>query len=225
MIKAIIFDFDGVIFDSEPVHWQAFNTVLEPLGFQIPYDEYLYKYVGLSDKEMFPKILTDYGLSGRIDIATLIQHKIQAYEKILMTAKNLNCIEGLIPFLNASQAFISHFAICSGSTRKELEAALAALKGGALRSYFEFILSSEDVAQGKPSPEGYLKTARQLKVDPQECLVIEDTRNGIRAAKNAKMKVIGLATTIEAEKLLEADYVVTTFDQINLSRFLPKVLI
>ena len=215
-IKAIIFDFDGVIFNSEPLHWEACNAVFKQIGFTFTYNYYLEKYVGLSDIEMFPRILTEYGYNYHIDeIKRLMDSKIKAYENIIRASSDLMGIQGLPQFLATANKIISSFAICSGSTRSELEITLSKLERGSLKNYFDLIITSEDVREGKPSPEGYLKVAETLGVSPESCLVIEDTKNGIFAARNANMKVIGLTTTHKMETLIDADFIIDGYDQIN----------
>lgn len=217
-IKAILFDFDGVIFNSEPIHWEACNAIFNQIGFTVPYSQYLKKYVGLTDVEMFPLILIENGYQyQRDEIKNLIAQKIKAYENIIKSSTHLKSIPGLSEFLRFSHKTIPQLAICSGSTRFEIETTLSNLEKGSLKKYFDLIITSEDVTQGKPSPEGYLKTAHQLNVPPENCLVIEDTKNGILAAKNANMKVIGLATThsIETlEKLAMADLAVSDYEKL-----------
>lgn len=215
MIKSIIFDFDGVLFDSEPIHWRACNLVFQKLNFTIPYDEYLKKYVGLSDIEMFPLIFAAQGYKYGIDeIKNYISEKIAAYNQIINSQENISCVEGLLEFLRHATKFIDKFAICSGSTRQEINTALAKLELGVLQQYFPIIITAEDVMKGKPSPEGYLKAAKNLGVAPENCLVIEDTPNGIKAAKSANMKVVALTTTHEEKKLADADFVAGSYKDI-----------
>lgn len=213
--KAIIFDFDGVIFDSEPIHFQACNQVFVNLGFTLPYDFYLEHYVGLADAEMFPLILDHYRCSyTQEEVKAMIAQKIKAYEEILHKAEDLSAVKGLLPFLEKHHRHLA-FAICSASTRKELASALAKLEQGQVGKYFEIITPSEEVSLAKPSPEGYLKTAAKLQVNPQDCLVIEDTQKGILAAKNAGMQVIGLTTTQSRNKLALADQIAANFEELS----------
>lgn len=164
---------------------------------------------------MFPLILAENGCqSQHHEIKNLISQKIKTYEKIITSSSNLKSIHGLSDFLAFSHKVIPQFAICSGSTRTELETTLSNLEKGSLKKYFDLIITSEDVSQGKPSPEGYLKTAHTLNISPENCLVIEDTKNGILAAKRANMKVIGLATTHEVESLADADFIVNNYEKL-----------
>lgn len=219
-IKAIIFDFDGVIFNSEPIHWEAYQIIFQQIGFDFPYSEYLTKYVGVADVEMFPLIFADKGLTyQQHEIKHFIGEKIKVYERIIHSAPELKSIQGLSQFLADSKKIISQFAICSGSSRTELETTLSKLENGSLKTYFNFITTSEDVSANKPSPEGYLKTAAKLNIPPEQCLVIEDTNVGIKAAKAANMKVVGIATTNKIESLLGADLVVDSYEKIAFAQY------
>lgn len=109
---------------------------------------------------------------------------------------------------------IPKLAICSGSTRNEIMAVLTKFKQGELQTYFDTIVTSEDIQQGKPSPEGYLLTAKRLNVSPNQCLVIEDTSHGIEAAKLAGMHVIALLTSYKKDQLLHADKIISHFNQL-----------
>lgn len=218
MLEAIIFDFDGVLIDSEPLHFQACNEVFKTLEFTLDYTEYLQKYIGMADKEMFPKIFTAKQMhKSALEIQELIDLKTCAFAEIINDNINLSGISGIHDFINNAADIINKFAICSGATRKEIDCALTKIENGNLKKYFTTIISSDDVKSGKPSPEGYLKAAEKLNIAPEKCLVIEDTPIGIQAAKAANMFVIGLLTSYSKESLSQADLVVTDFTQLNLT--------
>ncbi|WP_131782718.1 HAD family hydrolase [Legionella gresilensis] len=215
MIAAIIFDFDGVILDSEPLHYKACCQVLAPLGLALSYDDYQENYLGLSDKDMFPQFMHDrhYSISAE-EIAALINKKVSAYEKIISHCSNLPIIEGFPEFLIKMATQVKKLAICSGSTKNEINSALAKIAQGKLQTYFDTIITSEDVSHGKPSPEGYLLTAQRLNIIPENCLVIEDTPFGIQAAKAAGMQVIGLLTSCKNAYDLKTNKTVSNFNQL-----------
>lgn len=215
MFQAVIFDFDGVILDSEPLHYKACIPVFKSLGLELNYDEYVEKYLGLSDKEMFPKFFSERGCSYSPDkIKVLISEKTARYQEIIEQCDDLPMIDSVDQYIVHVSKKISKIAICSGSTRKEIMAVLAKLKQGGLQPYFNTIVTSEDVQRGKPSPEGYLLTAERLNVPPEQCLVIEDTPHGIDAAKDAGMYVIGLLTSYTKSQLQHADKIITHFSQL-----------
>lgn len=214
--EAIIFDFDGVLFDSEKIHLHACNQVFKDLGFTIPEDEYFQAYVGLSDNEIFDLILKNKNIQLSSDqVIALRKRKIIAYKDYVTSHVSLDGVSGVKEFLKIHARIIDHFAICSGATREEIEATLIKLEQGKLRAHFKHIVSIDDIRLGKPSPEGYLLAANRLNVLPQYCLAIEDTPIGIAAAKSAGMTVIGITTTHEKAVLKNADFVANSYHEIN----------
>mgnify|MGYP003574911461 CR=1 FL=1 len=212
--KAIIFDFDGVLFDSEKFHLQACNEVFKSLGFNIPEHEYFQHYVGLSDREMFPLILNIKKIEIKHDpLKILINKKIETYKKIIDGKKTLAGFLNVKTFINKYFKRIEHFAICSGSTKIELETVLNKLEGGQLKKFFNPIITSENVSIGKPSPEGYLLTAKQLGLLPEHCLAIEDTQKGASAAKTAGMRVAALS--ISNSNYKNVDLIAKSYDEID----------
>jgi beta-phosphoglucomutase len=223
MFEAIIFDFDGVILDSEPIHFKACVDTLHQIGHQLTYDEYTTHYIGLADKEMFPKIFNNKCVDlSLIEINSLIKTKIDRYVEVISN-QHLPIITGLEKFLAAAHSTLGSLAICSGSTRKEIMATLNNKHTFLRESFFKTIITSEDVEAGKPSPEGYLLTAARLGVNPEKCLVIEDSPYGIAAAKSAGMKVIGLRTTHDEVELRQADRVVNNYEDLLLSSLIGGI--
>lgn len=215
MFEAVIFDFDGVILDSEPIHYDACCSVLGVLGIELSYPEFMAHYLGLADKDMFPKLLHDKGFNFSADeIKQLIQQKEKAYTHTIGSREYLPLIADFEQFIFKIAAKVKKIAICSGSSRNEIDAVLSKVRQGKLQAYFNTIVTAEDVGVGKPSPEGYLLTAKRLQVLPSRCLVIEDTLHGVKAAKAAGMQVIGLLTTYERQEFLIADRVVSGFRQL-----------
>jgi len=212
--KAIIFDFDGVLFDSERIHNQACNGVFHTLGFNISEEEYFQCYVGLSDNEMFPLILNGKNIAcDTVKIPVLIEQKINAYRAIINNRKSLDGFLNVKDFVYAYSKQVDYLAICSGSTRVEVETTLNKLENGTLRNFFSQIITSEDVCNGKPSPEGYLLTAQRLKILPQDCLVIEDTQRGATAAKLAGMSVVALS--INKADFENVDLIASNYEEID----------
>lgn len=202
MIKAVIFDFDGVIIDSEPLHYEACLEVFASIGIKLSYSLYEKKYLGLSDDEMFPMILEDFGHEELINsetLTTLKAQKVQLYINIIKEKVKLPFIDGLFKLMKKLVESRVKMAICSGSTRSEILAVIDRIDKK-ISKCFEVITSSEDVTHGKPAPEGYLLTAKKLGVSPENCLVIEDSRFGIQAAIDAKMKVFAFYTNQNMEE-------------------------
>ncbi|KTD42179.1 HAD family hydrolase [Legionella parisiensis] len=215
MYDAIIFDFDGVILDSEPLHYEACCHVLKSLGITISYSEYMKKYLGFSDKDMFPRLLSNVGVHcSDKEIKQLIQQKAMAYINIIHNRDPIPLIVDFEQFIFKISLKINKIGICSGSSLAEITAVLSKVRQGKLHAYFDTIVTSEDVQTGKPSPEGYLLAAKRLKVVPGRCLVIEDTLHGVKAAKAAGMQVIGLMTSYDRHQFLIADKAATGYRQL-----------
>ena len=217
MFQAVIFDFDGVILDSEPLHYKACSYVLENLGLVLSYPEFVEKYLGICDKEMFPKLFSQKNYSLSLDkMNALIEEKTKRYQEIIRQCDKLPMIDFVDQYIAYVSKKVPKIAICSGSTRNEIMAVLEKLKQGALKASFDTIVSSEDVQHGKPSPEGYLLTAKRLNISPSRCLVIEDTPHGVEAAKAAGMYVIALLTSYTRNQLQHAYKIISHFSQLVL---------
>ncbi|KTC73797.1 HAD-superfamily hydrolase [Legionella birminghamensis] len=214
-IDAIIFDFDGVIFDSELLHYEACSHVLRPLGTALSYEEYVEHYLGFVDKEMFPRLMRNKNhFFTAEEINALIDQKVTAYTRIIQNRSELPLIEDFEEFLFTIISKVKQLGICSGSSKSEISAVFSKVGQGNLAQYFHTIVTADDVKAGKPSPEGYLLTATKLNVAPERCLVFEDTPHGIEAAKNAGMHAIGLLTTYKQLHIPNADKIATGFRQL-----------
>lgn len=212
MFDAIIFDFDGVIINSEPIHYEACFYVLNGIGYKLTFEEYMEKWLGLADKEVFPKLLKDKGYDFTSpQITKLINEKIKRYNYIINNCENLPLIPGVIQFIANAITLNKKIAICSAAAKSEIFAVLNKLTPENFHLNFDAIISSNDVITNKPSPEGYLLAAKRLGMDVSNCLVIEDSPHGIDAAKSAGMYVIGLLTSHEESQLLKADKITKDF--------------
>jgi beta-phosphoglucomutase family hydrolase len=218
MLRAVIFDFDGVITDSEILHFRAFNAVLTPYGFQLTKPEYYRKYLGMSDADCFRALIAE----GRLpipepQIKNLGQQKTRVFEKLARTEGRI--IEGVREFLDALSAAKVPTAICSGALRAEIE---LILEEAGLRNYFDVIVSAEEVQRGKPDPEGFLLTLEKLNeawpeaIAPESCIVIEDSHWGLKAAQAAGMRTIAVTNSYDAAQLKPADRVVARLDELTM---------
>jgi len=192
MLRTVIFDFDGVITDSEILHFRAFNQVLGQYGIELTKQEYYKTYLGFNDADCYGKLI-DQGLlkAGQDQISNLIEKKKHIYKELAKTEGKM--IEGVREFLTLLENNSIPMAICSGSLLTEVE---MVLEDTGLRHLFEVIVSGEQVKKGKPDPEGFLLTLKRLNsnvssaqagnqnhVLPGECIVIEDSHWGLEAAK------------------------------------------
>ena len=219
MLRTVIFDFDGVITDSEILHLRCFNLVLAQFGIEITAKDYYRKYLGLTDIDCF-KLLGQQGrlaLDGR-QIEDLVKQKNQVFEKLAKTEGQL--IEGVCDFLAMLAQNNIPMAICSGALLTEIELILEQAR---LRSFFEVIVSSEQVKKGKPSPEGFLLVLKKLNQGRQEpikanqCIAIEDSRWGLEAARAAGMHTIGVTNSYDADQLAMAERIVARLSELSIS--------
>lgn len=201
---AVIFDFDGTLVDSEPVHALATRAGLACADIDLTVEEFLARWVGLPDIDCYIQVARDRGRTLDPDTLDRVrQTKNDTYERLVL--------EGQVPLCAGAESLISSLAdtfplaVCSAARRIEIEAALV---HHGLRRYFQSIIAVEDVRSSKPDPEGYLRAATMLSVDPRVCVALEDTPRGIDAALAAGMAVIGIAQTVPAERLLAASLVV-----------------
>ena len=218
MLGAVIFDFDGVITDSEILHFRAFNKVLADHGLELTKKEYYSTYLGLSDKDCYKALIAE----GRLDIkppqiAELIRKKTVLFEELARTDGKV--IEGVRPFLDLLASNAIPMAICSGALRAEIE---LILEDAGLRDFFKAIVSAEQVKQGKPHPDGFLLTLKKLNqrlsapLPAKQCVVIEDSRWGLQAARAAGMHTVAVTNTYEADQLTGAEKVIDRLDRLTL---------
>lgn len=210
MTSAIVFDFDGVLADSEPLHLRAYQDVLASLGVTLTREEYYASYLGYSDEEMLAKLAEAQGWTmDERRLEALIAEKGQVFDAIIETTEMLYpgavaCTERL------AAAF--PLGIASGALKHEIE---AVLRRGGLERHFRFIVAAGDTPQGKPSPDPYRRAAELHGLPPAACLAIEDSRWGIESAKSAGLSCIAVTHTYPREALPMADRVVESLDEIT----------
>jgi len=212
-MKVVIFDMDGVIVDTEPVHFEAMAQVLADHDAVLP--ESLFRtFVGKRAPECYGILKHRFSLPETVE--QLIQKHDQGYarllrEKILTGA--LKPMKGLVNFLQ--ELLDSGFAIglVSSSPRWQIDLILDRLK---LDRYFEATVAGDEVTEGKPNPEGFLLCAEKLSVQPQACVVFEDSPWGIEAAARCSMKTVALASPyFDVSAYCKADYIVRGFHEIS----------
>lgn len=219
MLQAVIFDFDGVITDSEVLHLRSFNQVLAQYDIRIETKDYYRDYLGLTDVDLF-RLMVDKGLlkvdSTKIEI--LLKQKKQAFERLAKTEGRI--IEGVRDFLQMLSQNSIKIAICSGALLVEIE---LILQEANLRSFFEVIVAADHVKKGKPNPEGFLLTLRKLNEKSQtqisagNCIVVEDSHWGLEAAIAAKMHTVAVTNSYDADQLTQAEKIVPQLDQLTIT--------
>lgn len=218
MLRAVIFDFDGVITDSEILHLRAFNQVLARYDTEISIKDYYKEYLGLSDLDFFNTLIDKKVLQKPTQgIEHLEKEKTAVFEKLAKTEGKI--IEGVRDFLQMLNQNKTPMAICSGALLPEIELVLEQAR---LRSFFEVIVSAESVKKGKPHPEGFLLTLQKLNenqqnpVLPGQCVVIEDSHWGLEAAKAAGMHSVAVTNSYDADQLAMAEKVVAKLGYLNI---------
>lgn len=206
-MQAVIFDFDGVIADTEPLHFEGLRRTLEEIHIELTEDDYYANYLGFDDRGCILEALrvNQRAVSSALT-ESLMAKKATAY--LASIKDHLIIFPGVTTFVEEAAA-IYPVAIASGALRVEIELVLEQI---GLRKAFSHITSAEDVTRGKPNPEPFLHALAGLNrqragalLSPASCLVIEDSRPGIRAAKSAGMKVLAVANTHNVQDLHEAD--------------------
>ena len=175
-IKAVLFDMDGVLIDAKEWHFEALNRALALYGYEIPLSEHLLYYDGLPTKVKLQKLSDENGLP--VELHDEINKKKQEFTmEIVKERCRPNPIHEYCLSKLKSDGY--HIACCSNSIRSTIETMMEYAK---LDKYLEFIISNQDVTKPKPDPEIYTTAIKRLNLKPEECLIIEDNENGIRAA-------------------------------------------
>lgn len=211
MIKAILFDMNGIIIDDEHIHEMAFRETVKPYGINLDHQSYLMCCAGKTDRAGYEEIAVSHNKDLPTDL--LLIEKSRLYLQLFPT--NKKSYPGVIELIH-SLANSYQVALTSSSSRVEVD---LITKEFAIDSNFSVTVSGDDVRRGKPDPEPYLLTASKLCVKPQECLVIEDSRSGVLSAKAAGCYCIGVTTTHTQEELEGADVICESFTEIT-----PKLI-
>jgi beta-phosphoglucomutase len=210
-LAAVIFDFDGVIADTERAHLRAFQAAFQPHGWTLEDAEYFETYLGYDDRAVVERFVRHRQLPSAPDVLeAVLDAKIRAYEALLA--------DGSAVLMPSAPACITHLAakvplaIASGARREEI---LWILERAGLASAFRAIVGADDVAEGKPSPAPYLEAARRLGVHPASAVAIEDSVWGLVSARGAGLRTIGVTSTYTRSVLVSADAVVDSLSEIT----------
>ena len=223
--SAILFDFDGVIVNSEPLHLRAFQEVLRQNGISLSEEEYYRELIGFDDQGAFRHLFAQHRKPLTSEaFQALLAAKAATMNRFMADGSfsALPGVEELVTTLAANYPL----AICSGALRHEIE---TMLHGIGLREYFPVIVAAEDVTIGKPNPQGYLLATRLLSqqqnipLQPADCLVIEDAPTVICSVKAVGFRTLAVATSYSAEQLSDAHYVVQTLEPSAVRAALPQL--
>ncbi len=209
LLKAVIFDMDGVIIDSESLHIEVVLDILKGLDIVLSYND-ITGYIGISNSYMWGELIGRYGIRKTVSELIDIQHVMNI--EVLDSHEDI-AMPGIIELLEEIKNSGLKTAIASSSTIDYIDAVVDKL---GIARYFDAIISGEQVARGKPNPDIFIRAAELLDVRPAECIVIEDSDNGIRAAVDAGIRVIGLKNPNSGnQSLAGADRVVHSLGEIN----------
>lgn len=211
-LHAIIFDFDGVIADSEQLHLKAFQATLDPRGITLSRDDYYARYLGFDDGGVFRQVMTDRGrpVPTGEDMAALIDEKGAIYDRLAAAGEML--YPGVADFLRAAAQAVP-VAIASGSHTSEIDDVLT--RAG-LRSLFPVVVGADQTSRSKPDSEPYRTALQRLQahvgrtLDPWRTVAIEDSHWGLTSARGADLRLVAVSTTYPAHELRPHAELVTT---------------
>lgn len=193
--QAIIFDMDGVVIDSEPLHEQAQRIIFSQYGLEVPEAAFA-SFKGKTEVDVFTQIADEYATEP-IDVHLLVRLKEQAYTALL---QDIALFPDVAPFIRQAHDRYP-LALTTSSVRAHQTFVFDKFT---LDDYFDVVVTAEDIHRPKPDPEPYEVTVRRLGLTPEVCLVIEDSLNGVRSARGAGCTVAGLTTSFAADDLQRA---------------------
>ncbi len=218
--ESVIFDFDGVIVDTEPLHYKAFQEILVPLGLGFSWKEYVDTYMGFDDRDAFLEVFRARGMD--LDdrrLKELVASKSIVFQEVIRN--------GVSPYPGAVRMILSlhasgyPLAICSGALRSDIVPILEQL---GTDHCFTHVVTADDVRKSKPDPECYriafqrlMRTHPSLLSTPRNSLAIEDTPAGIRSAKLAGLTVLAVTNSCKREELAEADYLADSLENVRVT--------
>jgi beta-phosphoglucomutase len=218
--EAVIFDFDGIIVDTEPLHHKAFLSVLEPLGMGFTWEEYVATYMGFDDRDAFREAYRARGkdLDGE-KLKSLVAAKSRVFLEILRAG--VEPYPGAVSMIASLHAAGTPLAISSGALLSDISPILGRL---GIDTCFPVIVTADDVRKSKPDPECYALAFRRLSrmhpsrvTVPERSIAIEDTPAGVRAAKGAGLRVLAVTNSYGAGELAEADWIAESLENVRIS--------
>jgi beta-phosphoglucomutase len=213
-LDAIVFDFDGVLADTEPLHLRIFQETLARHGLTLDAAEYYQRYLGFDDRGVFQSLALDRNTGWTAaDVADLVDEKTRSFR--VVASSHPVVFDGVGRRLAEWRGQV-RMAVASGALREEIEIILDI---AGLAGFFTVIVAAGDTPAGKPAPDPYLAALKLLGASPSQSVAVEDSVWGIESARQAGMKVIAITTSYPRERLAAADTVVASFDDLRLSHF------
>ncbi len=209
-IKAIIFDMDGVLFDTEPLNDEHVEIYYKKIGIKTPAG-YFEKLRGANSKTVWTTIIQDFNLPHSVE--ELIVDARKSYIDFLKSKKEIPPIEGVRDLIIKLRE--EHFKIGLASSANPKRVDLLLQRSG-MKNLFDAVVESDNVPRGKPAPDLYLEAAKLLKLKPENCIVVEDAESGIKSAKSAGMKVVGFAGLPHNKQSLSgSDKIIYSFNELT----------
>lgn len=209
--KAFLFDLDGVIIDSEPCYDQFWNNAVQK--YRVPIENFPAIIKGNTLKAILEKYFYDYP----VEIQQQIKQECSDFEQTM----DYPPIPGALTFIGQLKGSGYPIALVTSSDSKKVESVISRLK---LENFFDSIVTADRISVGKPHPECYLLAAQDLKKEPSDCIVFEDSFTGLEAARRAHMKIVALSTTNPPEQLQgKANLVIPNFDGVQIQSIVSQV--
>lgn len=212
MLSAVIFDFDGIIVDSEPMHFRAFNEILNPLDMEISWEDYCEIYIGFDDRDAFREAFKrNRKKTCTRDIKHLIEQKAEVFQKYIKNGE-ATPLPGAVELIKSIPVRLP-IALCSGALREDILPIIGTL---GIENAFSKIITAEDTPKSKPHPAPYKLAIEKLEIDdPATAVAIEDTPAGIMSAKGAGLKVLAVTNSYDRDYLMEADAITDSLENIT----------
>lgn len=196
-IRAIVFDFDGVVVDSEPLYEKAENRLFEQYGIQVPPEDWK-QFKGMSERDFLQLIRQKYGIPAKTDT---LRQLGRSYLREVFAAE-LDYMPGFLEFYRKIKSSYT-IGLVTSSARDIIEWVFG---NTAVQNHFEYLLTGEDTQNNKPHPEPYLMMARRIGIEAQAMLVIEDSINGVRSASASGARTIGFLSGMSVTDLAAAEF-------------------
>lgn len=210
MIRTVIFDMDGVIIDTEPVHHHAFFTQFGELGIAVSDAEYA-TFLGKSTRNVFQRLKQKYHLAP--DVETLIKRKREIFNQAFDKDANLDLLDNVRTLIEDLHQHGVQLVLASSASKATIKRVFDRF---GLAPYFTHLVSGEDFEQSKPDPAIFLHAAEVAQTPVGECIVIEDSANGVAAAKAAGIYCVGYASPHSAlQDLSQADLIIQHFSELS----------
>ncbi len=209
MIEAVIFDMDGVIIDSEPIHYELFMKFTQELGYPISNEEYS-RFIGSTNIDIFTMVKNKY--NADFNVNKLVGEYDNKYVEFLEIEKDIKPIDGVKELISNLYKNNIKLALASSSPRNHIDMVLSRF---GIRDFFSTVVSGAELERSKPFPDIFLKAAKNLEIQPERCIVIEDSCNGVNAAKNAGMRCIGYYNPNSGNQdISKADKIINSFKEV-----------